>query len=86
MGSAIAVKVGAATAAGTWVCRNGASAVVVCDADGADVVTATFTPTTPFASGAVLNVTRVTTAPAPVGIYDLVGNPAVVNNLVVEVT
>jgi hypothetical protein len=73
--SLLRVAVDGVTAGGAWVCRDGEGDVVVCDADDAAVLTATFTPTTAFAGGDRVTVARVTTPPARIGIYDLDGVP-----------
>ena len=75
--SLLRVAVNGSTVTGTWVCRDGTDDVVVCDADDAAVVTATFTPTTAFASGQRVTVSRVTVPPARIGIYDLDGVPLI---------
>jgi hypothetical protein len=73
--STLDVRVGGVLAAGSWVCRTSTSVTVACDADGAGVLTATFTPTTPFVLGQSLHLETVATYPTPSGIYDLAGNP-----------
>ena len=48
MSATVTVTVNGLPATGSWECRNGVNDVVVCDADGASVVTASFTPTRRF--------------------------------------
>ena len=59
MAATLTVAVNGTVRAGAWQCRDGSEAVVVCDADdGADVMTASFTPTTPFVLGDVVRCFR----------------------------
>ncbi len=74
IGATIDTKVDFTAATGTWVCKNRSSAVVTCDADGANVVTATWTPTTPLTSGQSVSVSAKANYPTPTGIYDTTGN------------
>jgi hypothetical protein len=69
------VVVDKVTYTGTWECSNGGGDVVVCDADGADVRFATFTPTTAFVKGDLIEVQAIAREPARIGIYDLDGVP-----------
>jgi hypothetical protein len=73
--SLLRVRVDGAVRGGTWMCRNGAGDEVVCDADDAAVLTATFTPDTAFVTGDQLAVERVRVWPERTGIYDLDGVP-----------
>jgi hypothetical protein len=75
MAGILEVEVDGAEVPGTWVCRDGADQVVVCDADGADVVTASFAPTAPFEVGERVSVLPVASPPARIGIYNLGGVP-----------
>ena len=59
LGETLRVTVNGAAASGAWECRNGSGSVVVCDADGAGVITATFAPTAAFESGDVIRLLRV---------------------------
>jgi hypothetical protein len=86
IGSTLDVSVDGSTAAGAWVCRNTAGTVVTCDANGAAVKTATFTPTTALTSGQFVDVSAKATYPAPTGIYDLAGNPLGYVGVFVSVT
>jgi hypothetical protein len=62
--------------AGTWTCRNRSGAVQVCDAEGADVLTATFVPKHAFQVGADDGLGQRMPDYEPSGIYDLMGNPS----------
>jgi hypothetical protein len=65
---------GSATAVpGTWTCKNAGSTTVGCNDDGADVVTASFQPTTAFTVGHSIEVGVRQDVPAD-GIYDVHGN------------
>jgi hypothetical protein len=59
---------------GTWVCKNAAATTVACDANGANVKTASFTPSSAFGHGDNVYVQGHATYPNPVGIYDTTGN------------
>jgi hypothetical protein len=72
--STIRTRVNFSDAPGTWVCKNGSAAVVTCDANGANVVTATWTPTTPLTVGQSVSMQAQAVYPAPTGIYDRTGN------------
>lgn len=84
--SLLRVVVDRVTATGTWECRDGGGDVVACDADGADVVVATFTPTTAFMTGDDIQVQSIAREPARVGIYNLDGAPMRRVNLPFTVT
>jgi hypothetical protein len=58
-----------APVAGTWTCTNVAHLTVTCDASGAKVTRATFTPTVPLTAEHEYAVRS-----APSSIYDLSGN------------
>ena len=75
------VTVDGVASTGTWECRDGGGDVVVCDADGADVVVARFTPTTAFVSGDLVQVQAIAGEPARIGIYNLDGAPMARVNL-----
>lgn len=75
LGSLLRVVVDGSTASGSWECRDGSGSVVVCDAEGAAVISSTFTPTTAFASGDRIDVLPTASPPARIGIYDLDGVP-----------
>ena len=53
---------------GAWTCKNASATTVGCNADNADVTTATFQPTVPLKAG------RMYIVRADGGIYDLLGN------------
>jgi hypothetical protein len=67
--------------AGTWACTNAASASVTCDANGADVTRATFTPMTPFAAEHSYEVKSTSG-----DIFDTSGNPLVALDAYVATT
>jgi len=58
------------TVAGTWTCKNSAGTTVTCDANGANVKTVSFTPTTPFTASSTYYIV----GSYPTGIYDTSGN------------
>jgi Bacterial Ig-like domain len=66
---------GGSPIAGAWTCKNTAGSVVTCDADGADVLTASWKPSSPLTSGETLSFRSSAPASDPVGIYDTSGNP-----------
>ena len=59
---------------GTWACKNAAGSTVTCDANGANVKTAAFTPSSAFGHGDSVYIQQHASYPAPVGIYDTTGN------------
>jgi hypothetical protein len=61
---------GSVAVAGAWTCKNRAGTTVTCDANGANVLTASFTPASPFTpeQSYVVKLT-------PDTVYDLSGNP-----------
>jgi hypothetical protein len=73
--SLLRVRVDGIPAAGTWTCRDSSDDLVVCDADDAAVVTASFSPTTAFVAGERVTVCRITSWPERIGIYDMNGVP-----------
>jgi hypothetical protein len=59
---------------GTWTCKNAAGTTVTCDANNANVKTASFTPSSAFGHGDSVYVQQHQNYPNPVGIYDTTGN------------
>ena len=62
--------------AGTWTCRDHAGAVRTCDADGANVVSATFVPKHGFIKGYGYGLGQRAPEWERSGVYDLSGNPS----------
>jgi hypothetical protein len=59
---------------GTWTCKTAAGTTVTCDANNANVKTASFTPSSAFGHGDSVYVQPHQNYPNPVGIYDTTGN------------
>jgi hypothetical protein len=59
---------------GTWTCKNASGGTVACDANGANVKTASFKPSSALGHGETVYVQSNAAYPMPSGIYDTSGN------------